>query len=224
MKKDSNEKIKLIYGTGNPAKLAGMVRTLSKLPIEIIGLKEAGEIYHKQLPEIEEDGSDPLENARLKAKAYAEVFRMPVFSCDSGLYLWNHETGELLPEDLQPGIHVRGRGGKRYTDDELIEKYTSLAKRHGPVLARYKNAVCLVDEKGNCHESMDESLWGDAFLLAEKPHERRVDGFPLDSISLEIESGKYYYDLQDNAQDEIAADLGFAAFFEKYIKNTYFVR
>ena len=34
---------------------------------------------------IEENGSNPLDNAKLKALAYYDVLRVPVFSCDSGL-------------------------------------------------------------------------------------------------------------------------------------------
>ena len=54
---------------------------------------------------------------------------MPVFSCDSGLYLWNHETGEMLPDEEQPGIHVRGRGEIRLSDDELIEIVRQVKKQ-----------------------------------------------------------------------------------------------
>lgn len=222
--RNSKEKIQLIYGTGNQGKLLAMKRSLESLPLEIIGLQEASVKYGKQIPEIDENGSSPLENARLKAKAYYELFEKPVFSCDSGLYFWDYETGEMLSEEWQPGIHVRGRGLERYSDEELIERYTALAKAKGLILARYKNAVCLIDEKGHYHESMDESLWGDPFLLAQEPHVKRNPGFPIDSISLDVKTGKYFYDLQNNAQDVLAADIGFARFFEEYIKNRGFVR
>lgn len=76
--------MKLLYGTGNPAKLDVMRRRLADLGIELIGLKDLGEV---RLPEIIEDGKTPLENARKKAEAYFEALHMPVFSCDSGLYL-----------------------------------------------------------------------------------------------------------------------------------------
>ena len=49
--------------------------------IEIVSLADLG----GKLPDVCESGRTPLENARLKAQAYYQAFRMPVFSCDTGL-------------------------------------------------------------------------------------------------------------------------------------------
>ena len=51
--------MKLLYGTGNPAKLEAMRRRLQSLDIELIGLKD----LKMEIPYIEEDGRTPLENA-----------------------------------------------------------------------------------------------------------------------------------------------------------------
>ena len=67
--------MKLLYGTGNPAKLDAMRHRLAGLGIELIGLKDLGGV--KQ-PEIIEDGKTPLENARKKAEAYFNALHMPV--------------------------------------------------------------------------------------------------------------------------------------------------
>ena len=206
--------MELIYGTGNPAKLKFMRRALAGLPCEIIDLTEAALKMNVALPEIKERGKDPLENARIKATAYFNLFERPVFSCDSGLYLWNYETGEMLPEKLQPGIHVRGRGDRRLTDEELIQHYTELVKKQGTILARYKNGICIVVDKEHVYEGMGEELWGEPFLLTDTPHRKMIPGFPLDSISIQIASGKYYYDLDTDAQDDVAAEKGFRKFFE----------
>ena len=216
--------MELIYGTGNQAKIQFMKRSLEGLPIEIIGLKEAAAKYSISLPEVEENGSTTLENASLKAHAYYECFKKPVFSCDSGLYLWNAKTGRMLPEEEQPGICVRGRREKRYTDDELIEHYTGLVKKYGSVMARYQNGICFVWDKEHIFESMEESLGGESFLLTDIPHKKRVEGFPLDSISVQISSGKYYYDLGEDLQDDIAGESGFRQFFQKICENNLFVR
>ncbi len=89
--------MKFLYGTGNQAKLSAMKRRLSSLDIEIIGLKD----LETEIPEVPENGATPLENARQKAYAYYDAFHIPVFSCDSGLYFEN------VPEEIQPGVHVR---------------------------------------------------------------------------------------------------------------------
>ena len=55
--------MELIYGTGNQAKLSAMQRTLEGLPVTIISLKQAVEREKILLPEIDENGATPLENA-----------------------------------------------------------------------------------------------------------------------------------------------------------------
>lgn len=50
------------------------------------------------------------------------------------------------------------------------------------------------------------------FILVTKPHPKRVEGFPLDSLSVDVESGKYYYDL-DVKDVSTSVDDGVRAFF-----------
>lgn len=94
--------MKILYGTGNTAKLNGMRKWLSFLDMEIIGLDD----IDMDIPEIEEDGNTPLENSEKKALEYYSAFHMPVFSCDSGLFIEN------IPDDEQPGVHVRTINGR----------------------------------------------------------------------------------------------------------------
>ncbi|GLB31941.1 hypothetical protein LAD12857_38640 [Lacrimispora amygdalina] len=51
--------MKLIYGTGNPAKLSAMQKRLSGFNLEIVGLKDLVIV----IPKVTETGSSPLENA-----------------------------------------------------------------------------------------------------------------------------------------------------------------
>lgn len=203
--------MKLLYGTGNSAKLASMKDRLEKLDIELFGLQDliaAG----RRIPEVQEDGSTPLENARKKAAAYYEAFQMPVFSCDSGLYF------DDVPDELQPGVHVRNRNGKCLTDDEMIEYYTGLVKQYGNLKARYRNAICFVKDKGHIYEAMEPSMESEPFLLTDRPHSTvRVKGFPLDSISVDIETNQYYYDLPPNRLKKVAVEDGFLQFFSRVL-------
>lgn len=199
--------MKILYGTGNQAKLGAMQRALKNLNIEIIGLKE----YSGRVPKVAEDGLTPLENARLKATAYYEALHIPVFSCDSGLYF------EGLSEEYQPGVFVKRIAGKELTDEEMIAYYSGLAKRFGKLKARYKNAICFVLDKEHVYESMADNLSGEAFYMVDTPHSRRVEGFPLDSLSVHIESGLYYYDRKETNPDELAMDIGFYEFFREIL-------
>ncbi|MDE6873301.1 MAG: hypothetical protein K2P87_02445 [Lachnospiraceae bacterium] len=201
--------MKLLYGTGNPAKLEAMARRLSVLKVELIGLKDLS----GGLPEIVEDGNTPLENARKKALGYYRAFGIPVFSCDSGLYL------DGVAECEQPGVHVRTVGGKYLSDEEMLAHYSALARKYGDLTARYRNAVCLVTDGGHVYEAMEESMASELFLITAVPHEKRKKGFPLDSLSVDIRTGKYYYDLAEGELDQVAVEDGFLEFFRKYLRD-----
>lgn len=196
-----------IYGTNNPAKLQTMKDCLAPLSIHIIGLKE----YGVTVPDVEENGNTPLENARIKALAYYAALKCPVFACDSGLYI------NGLSEDRQPGVHVRMVGGKRLSDDEMIEYYTGIAKMlGGKAVARYKNAICLVKNESEIYEHFGDDISGDEFCFVDKPHEKRIEGFPLDSISVHIQTGEYFY-WRNKDNDAGMTFNGFQQFFRRVL-------
>lgn len=138
--------MKLLYGTGNQAKLAAMRNRLRQIGIELVGLNDL-KADGLDIPKVVENGNTPLENARLKAKGYYEAFHIPVFSCDSGLYFDN------VPDEIQPGVHVRNVNGKRLSDDEMIDYYSGLVKIYGNLVARYKNAICFVMDDTHMYEA-----------------------------------------------------------------------
>lgn len=207
----------IIYGTGNGAKITYMKDALKSLPIKIVGLHEAAAKRGIELSDIKETGTNPLENARLKAEGYYRLFKSPVFSCDSGIYLWNYVTGEPLPAEEQPGLHVRGDGKRRLSDEELLVYYIGLVKKYGQVCGRFKNGICLMWNEETRAESMTEDIWGEPFLLTDVPHAKKVEGFPLDRISLDISTRKYVYDLEESGGEEEAASRGFEKFFRQFL-------
>ncbi len=53
------------------------------------------------------------------------------------------------------------------------------------------------------------------FLIVAEPHSSiRKQGFPLDSLSVDIRTGKYYYDLPEQALEQVAVEDGFLQFFK----------
>ena len=152
-------------------------------------------------------------NAEIKAKAYYEAFHMPVFSCDSGLYFDN------VPDEVQPGVHVRTINGRQLEDEEMLIHYGKLAETYGNLVARYKNAICLVIDETHIYEAMESSMESRKFLITSKPHSIVKKGFPLDSLSLDIKTEQYWYDMEDNKLDEIAVEDGFLEFFEKVLQD-----
>lgn len=203
--------MELLYGTGNQAKLSVMKSRLEKIGINLIGLSDL-KAEGKMIPEVLETGNSPLENARIKALAYYEAFQIPVFSCDSGLYFDN------VPDEIQPGVNVRNINGKCLSDEEMMEYYAGLVQKYGNLVAKYRNAICFVMDEQHIYEAMDLSMESEKFLLTDKPHSViRKKGFPLDSMSLDIKTGKYYYDLTEDELEQLAVEDGFLEFFEKVL-------
>ncbi len=204
-------KMKLLFGTGNQAKLSVMRSRLEKIGIELVGLndlREDGMI----IPKVLEDGNTPLENARIKAETYYKAFQIPVFSCDSGLYFDN------VPDEVQPGVHVRNIDGKCLSDEEMMEYYAGLAIQYGNLTAQYRNAICFVMDEEHIYESMDSSMYSEKFILTDKPHSAiRKKGFPLDSISIDMKTNKYYYELTDAELERFAVEDGVLIFLKKIL-------
>lgn len=201
----------LLYGTTNPGKLDAMRRHVAGMPIRIIGLKD----IMATLPNVAEGGNDPIENARIKALAYFKATQMPVFSCDSGLYIKD------APDALQPGVHVRNIDGKYLDDNAMIEHYSTLAAQFGGnMTARYKNGICLVMNENEIYEYMGDDIAGEEFVITAIPHAKRTLGFPLDSLSVHIGTGKYYYDI-DELKDRSSMDEGVQKFFKRVLNKTH---
>jgi 8-oxo-dGTP diphosphatase len=198
--------MKLIYGTTNKAKVESMRRRIEGLGVEMLCLND---VYAPKL-DIKEDGSNPLENAKIKALAYYNVLKQPLFSCDSGLYI------DGLDEARQPGQNVRGADDSM-TDDEAVAYYSALAEEFGgKLVARYKNAVVLVLDENRVYEYMGDDIFSEPFYIVSKPHSIRNEGFPLDSLSVHIESGEYYYDMGEKGE-KTGID-GFREFFRRVLE------
>lgn len=200
--------MKILFGTTNQAKLESMSRIVNSLGIEIVGLND----FKNVIPKIDESGNNPLENAIIKAKAYYKEYKMPVFSCDSGLYF------DKLTDSLQPGTYIRRVNGKELSDEEMIEYYSNLSKKYNnELIGRYKNAISFIFDEYHIFNSMDESLMTEPFILTDNPHKKRVKGFPIDSISIDCCTKQYYYDLEYKSVDKSAIYRGFENFFKNAI-------
>jgi 8-oxo-dGTP diphosphatase len=201
--------MKLIYGTTNKAKIEFMKKRVEPLGIELLSLEDVNAPKLR----IDENGNSPLENAKIKALAYYEALKMPLFSCDSGLYI------DGLDDARQPGINVRGLHD-HMNDDDTRAYYSSLAAEFGgKMTARYKNAICLILDETRIYEYIGDDIASEPFWLVSKPHEKRNEGFPLDCISVHIESGKYYYDIDGYGEKYLEADNGFTAFFKRVLEG-----
>ncbi len=172
---------KVLFATTNPAKINKYKEKLKQRNIEILTIKDLGINLH-----VEESGKNAIENAHIKAKAYYEATKITTIGMDNCLYI------EDIPNEKQPGTHVRRVNGKELTDDEMIEYYTNLVKEYGGKLtAKWVYGMVIYNE-----EDVKEYTWSKSdFYLVDKPCEKRNPGYPLDSISVLPENNKYWLEL-----------------------------
>ncbi len=202
---------KILYGTTNRAKIEHMREMLHGLGIEIVGLND----ICKKIPKVSEDGKTPLENARKKAERYFSEFGIPVFSCDSGLYM------EGVGEEEQPGVHVRRAKGRELSDEEMIEHYSDLARRNGgEVVAWYENAIYLRIARDTYFQYQGPEISSEKFIISEKPCDKRVEGFPLDSLSRNFKTKRYFFEEPEQGDHKDEMVEGFRRFFRECLKHT----
>ena len=191
--------MKVLFATTNPAKVKKYKDLLKEKGIELITIKD----LDFKLP-IDENGKNAIENAYIKAKTYYDKTQMPTIGMDNNLFI------EELPEERQPGTHVRRINGKELNDEEMIEYYTNLVKENGGKLtAKWVYGMVICSDKG-----VNKFSWSkDHFYFVNKPCEKRNPGYPLDSMTIVPEFNKYLVELteedkmkykkQDNIDDVI---------------------
>ena len=185
---------KVLFATENESKCERFKNALLKNNIEIITIND---IDKKQ--DIIENGKDAIENALIKARAYAKVCDIPVFAMDDNLYIDN------LPKEKQPGMYVRRVNGKRLTDDEMIEYYSNLAKVYGEkgrLTCRWVYGIAIIN---NGHEYT--YTWSkEDFYIVDKPSNKINPGYPLNTISINKKLNKYFTDITEDDKKKIKED------------------
>lgn len=179
--------MKVLFATGNPAKVKRYKESLEKNGIELITIKDIGINLN-----IDENGKDAIENAYIKAKAYYDATGIPTIGMDNNLFI------DGIDETLQPGTHVRRVGGRQLSDEEMIIYYTRLVKEHGGKLqAKWVYGMVVITDK-----SCDELTWSkDKFYFVSTPCLKRNPGYPLDSISIIPKFNKYLVELSDEERN-----------------------
>jgi len=179
----------LIVGTTNPAKVAQIRDALAPIGVQVEGVADK-----KLLPEVVEDGKTVQENARKKATAYAKALGRIVFSMDNALFL-----DDLAPEN-QPGIHVRRIGGSLAVNDaELLEHGISLIESLGGKTTGYwEYGICIAEPDGKVFEMTLKT----PRMFTSKKSEKIVQGYPLESIQIDPETGKYISEMTTEEQAE----------------------
>ncbi len=185
---------KVLFATGNESKAKRFKDGLLRNGIEIITIKDIDEDI-----EVLEDGKDAIENALIKARAYAKGLDIPVFAMDDSLYIDN------IPDDKQPGLYVRRVNGKRLSDEDMLTYYSNLAHEYGEdgkLTCRWVYGIAVIN---NGVEST--YTWNkDDFYIVDKPSDKIDPGYPLNTISINKKLNKYFTDMTKEDYDTVKED------------------
>ena len=189
--KNGDSMKRVLFATGNAAKVKRFKDKLSDKGIELLSLKDLDISLS-----VEENGTSAIENALIKARACLDLVDMPVMAMDDSLYL------EGVPEELQPGLFVRRVNGKSLTDEEMIEHYSNLVKNYGSdgkLIARWVYGMAIISDGKEVTYTWSKN----DFLLVDKPSKVVNPGYPLNSISKNIKLDKYFSEMTQEDQESV---------------------
>lgn len=187
--------MKVLIGTTNPSKVKRFMYLLGGYDIDFLTLYDIN-----VSDEPKETGTTPEENAIIKAKFYGKYFDAVICN-DSGLYF-----DEISLDDIrQPGLNIRTPlNSCRLSDEEMIDYYTKLVSElGGKVTAFYLDGIAVYN-KGTVHSFMDADMakTTGSFFMIDKASSNRFEGWPLDSLSINKKTGKYFVDGRDAESKE----------------------
>ena len=181
-----SEATELVFGTGNKAKIKQVQDALGEDFI-IKGITDFGIAI-----DVEEDGKTAQENARKKSVAYAKALGRTVFSMDNALYFKD------VPDNEQPGLYVRRIGGiERSNDQEMVDSYAAFVRQRGEQLEGWwEYGLSIANASG---DSVEDSIISPRLFVA-KQSDKVVAGYPLESIQIDPETGKYVSEMTSEEQ------------------------
>lgn len=184
---------KVVFATGNQSKVLRFKKGLLERGIELLSLKD----LDLKL-DVEENGENALENALIKARACYQKIHIPTIGMADTLYM------EGVSLDKQPELNVRRVNGKRLSDEEMLEHYTSLVNEYGidgKVNCKWVYGLAVINEKG---EESTYTWCKDNFYMVNVKSDKINPGYPLNSISKYKEIDKYFTDITDKDKELIS--------------------
>lgn len=179
-----------LFATTNKAKVRRYGEKLKENGIQLVTLND----LNLEL-DVDESGKNPIENAIIKATAYNKATNMTTIAIDDGLFLDN------VPDEVQPGTHVRRVNGKRLNDEEMIDYYISLVNKYGingELTGYFKKGVAIVTGD-NTYTFEHKS--GRKFTNKQSP---KIDeGYPLASIQMIESLGKFKSELTPDEEKQL---------------------
>ena len=198
--------MKVLIATTNLGKVKIYKQAFDEFGIEVCSLRD----FNIDIS-VEENGSTVIENAVIKAKAYANLTHLPVLANDSGLII------EKFAKEDQPGLLVRRHNGKELTDQELIDLYIQkLNKVGGESPAYYNVGLAIVDQNGNLYTREFKPKR----YFVNKPSKTIIKGIPLSSLCYDFKSKKYLSEMTAKERNDYEGEefLGQINFIKECFK------
>ncbi|MFH0951595.1 MAG: non-canonical purine NTP pyrophosphatase [Patescibacteria group bacterium] len=200
-KKQENSKLqiqnsKLLIGTKNSAKKKRYANFLKEIGVDVVGQEDLRERIEVEI----EEGEDIEENAINKARAYFKATNIPTIAVDEAFYI------DKFSKEKQPGSHVRripGSKNERPSDKELIDYYQKeLNKIGGESSTYWEFAVAFVDGKTEKVKVFKTS----SSKIVYQPSKAFKKGYPLDSLQIDLKTGKYRAELSEQEEKEALSE------------------
>lgn len=192
----------IILATNNQNKVREMKEKLSKYGINVISQREAGINI-----DVDETGETFKENAEIKASTIYEILKKPVIADDSGLCI------DYL--DGAPGVHSHRFAGENATDLDRINivldrlKDVPREKR----TAKFRCAVCFIDENGEKHFFEDKAEG----IIGFEP--KGTNGFGFDPVFLFEGGDRTFAEFSPEEKNAVSHRGKAMAKFIEYIKE-----
>lgn len=179
--------MKLLIATHNRGKLTEYQEIYGDLDVQLLTLDDVG-----ITEDVEETGATFLENAELKAQAYATTSGLLTLADDSGL-----EVDALGGE---PGVYSKRYAGEGKSDAErneyLLAKLADVPQSERA--ARFRCVIVIADAQGNTW-SADGTCEGE---IAFEP--RGTNGFGYDPVFIVRERGVHLAELSSAEKNKIS--------------------
>lgn len=197
--------MKILIGTNNENKLKQFRRIFQNLgaDFELISLQEAGII-----DDVEEDADNLMDNAKKKARHYAEESQLLTLADDTGLFI-DALGGE-------PGVHAKrwhaGTEKDRYL--KILERMKNIPEEKRT--CRYTGVLAVYNPMKKEFWTYQNDLEG---RIAQKPLEG--SGFGYDPIIIINQFNNYYSQLSGAERDALShRGKGIEEFLKSYGQHT----
>lgn len=183
-----NTRMRLLIATKNVGKANEFQKLLADLPVRLHNLNDFPDV-----PEAEETGATFAENARLKARFYAERTGIFALADDSGL--------EVEALGGAPGVFSARYAGAAASDGERIAKLLEEldATEDENRRARFVCAIALADERGEIKHVAEGARGGAIARVASGSN-----GFGYDPIFIPDGFDRTFGELSDDVKERIS--------------------